>query len=129
MPNLTKQPIPTNKATTPSDARAVVAAEHMRGIVQRAYGGADVLHVEEIDRPTPTADEVLVEVVAAGVDRGTWHLMAGYPYAVRLVSGLRAPKRKVPGIDLAGVVVGVGGNVTRFQAGDEGVRHRQGHLR
>jgi NADPH:quinone reductase-like Zn-dependent oxidoreductase len=91
----------------------------MRAIVQRAYGSADVLHIEEIDQPTPAPDEVLLQVMAAGLDRGTWHLMAGFPYAVRLATGLRAPKRIVPGIDVAGLVVAVGSKVTRFQAGDE----------
>jgi NADPH:quinone reductase-like Zn-dependent oxidoreductase len=61
---------------------------------------------------------VLMRVVAAGLDRGTWHLMAGLPYAVRLVAGLRAPKRQVPGRDVAGVVVAIGSEVTRFQVGD-----------
>ena len=65
------------------------------------------------------AGEVLVQVRAAGLDRGTWHVMAGVPYAIRLVSGLRAPKRVVPGLDVAGVVVAVGSDVTRFGAGDE----------
>ena len=73
----------------------------------------------EIERPTIAADEVLVQVHAAGLDRGTWHLMAGMPYAARLVAGLRAPKNPVPGLDVAGVVAAVGGEVTRFQAGDE----------
>jgi NADPH:quinone reductase-like Zn-dependent oxidoreductase len=91
----------------------------MRAIVQHGYGTADVLSVAEIDRPVIEAGEVLVQVRAAGLDRGTWHLMAGLPYAVRLVSGLRAPKRAVPGLDVAGVVVAVGSDVTRFQPGDE----------
>ncbi len=91
----------------------------MRAIVQHGYGTADVLSVGEIDRPSIEADEALVQVRAAGVDRGTWHLMAGLPYAVRLVSGLRAPKRAVPGLDVAGVVVAVGTKVTRFRPGDE----------
>ena len=75
--------------------------------------------VAEIERPVIGADEVLVEVHAAGLDRGTWHLMAGMPYAARLVAGLRAPKNPVPGLDVAGVVVAVGSEVTRFQPGDE----------
>ena len=60
-----------------------------------------------------------MEVQAAGLDRGTWHLMAGMPYAARLAVGLRAPKNPVPGLDVAGVVVAVGSKVTRFQPGDE----------
>ena len=62
---------------------------------------------------------MLVKVRAAGLDRGTWHLMAGMPYAARLVVGLRAPKNPVPGLDVAGVVVAVGSDITRFQPGDE----------
>jgi len=78
-----------------------------------------VLSLAEIVRPTIEAGEVLVQVHAAGLDRGTWHVMAGLPYAGRLAFGLRAPKRAVPGLDLAGVVVEVGSAVTRFQPGDE----------
>lgn len=91
----------------------------MRAIVQRAYGSADVLHEERIDRPAIGADEVLVAVRAAGLDRGTWHLMTGVPYAARLVFGLRTPKNPVPGSDVAGVVAAVGSSVTRFRRGDE----------
>jgi NADPH:quinone reductase-like Zn-dependent oxidoreductase len=91
----------------------------MRAIVQRAYGPADVLRLESIDRPTTGAHEALVQVRAAGLDRGTWHLMTGLPRAVRLVSGLRSPRRAVPGLDLAGVVVAVGADVSRFRPGDE----------
>jgi NADPH:quinone reductase-like Zn-dependent oxidoreductase len=91
----------------------------MQAIVQKEYGTSDTLHLAEIDRPTIGAGEVLVEVRAASLDRGTWHLMAGMPYAVRLVSGLRAPKRAVPGLALAGVVATVGKDVTRFVPGDE----------
>jgi NADPH:quinone reductase-like Zn-dependent oxidoreductase len=91
----------------------------MRAIVQQGYGDADVLRVAEIDRPAPAAGEVLVEVRAAGLDRGTWHLMTGRPYAVRLAVGLRGPRRPVAGRDLAGVVAAVGPGVTRFAVGDE----------
>ncbi|MEO5633813.1 NAD(P)-dependent alcohol dehydrogenase, partial [Gaiella sp.] len=85
----------------------------------KAYGTADVLTVDEIDRPVIGPDEVLVQVHSAGLDRGTWHLMAGLPYAARLVAGLRAPKNPIPGLDVAGVVVAAGTEVTRFQPGDE----------
>jgi NADPH:quinone reductase-like Zn-dependent oxidoreductase len=91
----------------------------MRAVVQREYGTADVLHVDRIDRPQIAADEVLVEVRAAGLDRGTWHLMTGVPYVARLAFGLRAPKNPVPGRDVAGVVAAVGSSVTRFRVGDE----------
>lgn len=92
----------------------------MKAIVQDAYGSADVLELRDIDQPQIAADEVLVRVHAAGVDRGVWHLMTGLAYPIRLAGfGLRAPKTAVPGMDLAGVVVTVGSDVTRFQVGDE----------
>ncbi len=92
----------------------------MRAIVQTEYGSADVLRVAETDRPAITDDEVLVRVHAAGLDRGTWHLMAGQPYLIRLMGyGLRAPKHRVPGLDVAGTVVAIGADVTRFAVGDE----------
>jgi NADPH:quinone reductase-like Zn-dependent oxidoreductase len=92
----------------------------MRAIVQTEYGSADVLRVAETDRPAIDADEVLVRVHAAGLDRGTWHVMAGQPYLIRVMGyGLRAPKNRVPGLDVAGTVMAVGADVTRFAIGDE----------
>jgi NADPH:quinone reductase-like Zn-dependent oxidoreductase len=91
----------------------------MRAIVQEAYGSADVLHLASIGRPAIGEKEVLVRVHAAGLDRGTWHVTTGLPYALRLVYGLRAPKNPVPGLDLAGTVAAVGAAVTRFSVGDE----------
>lgn len=90
----------------------------MKAIVQDRYGSADVLQLREIARPRPGADEVIVRVHSAGIDFGVWHLMAGIPYAVRLVSGLRRPKNPVRGTEFAGVVEEVGANVTAFKAGD-----------
>jgi len=114
----------TGRAATPGEnggetASSVPRRQTMQAIVQTEYGSADVLHIEEIDRPTIADDEVLVRVHAAGLDRGTWHLMTGLPYLGRLAFGFRAPKNPVPGIDVAGTVVAVGSEVTRFQAGDE----------
>jgi len=91
----------------------------MTAIVQDRYGSADVLQLREIERPRPRPDEVIVRVHAAGVDFGVWHLMAGLPYAVRLVSGLRRPRNPVRGLELAGVVEEVGAKVTAFAPGDE----------
>lgn len=91
----------------------------MSAVVQRAYGHADVLRVEDIGVPASGPGEVLVQVKAAGLDRGTWHLMRGKPYAARLAFGLRRPRNPVPGLDLAGVVLTVGAGVTRFAPGDE----------
>lgn len=91
----------------------------MRAITQDTYGSADVLQLTEVERPVPGADEVLVRVHAAGVDRGVWHLMAGIPYLMRFVGfGLRAPKQRIRGMDLAGRVEAVGARVTRFKPGD-----------
>ena len=92
----------------------------MRAVVQYAYGSAEVLEVRRIERPAIDDDQVLIEVVAAGLDRGVWHLMTGLPYLVRLAGyGLRRPKQPVPGSDVAGRVVQVGVDVTRFAPGDE----------
>ena len=92
----------------------------MKAIAQDRYGSADVLELREIAEPPPLGPkDVLVRVRAAGVDRGVWHLMAGEPYAVRLGTGLRAPRQPVPGLDVAGVVTAVGADVSGFAAGDE----------
>ncbi|MFG2977221.1 NAD(P)-dependent alcohol dehydrogenase [Streptomyces sp. NPDC048331] len=91
----------------------------MKAMVQDVYGSPEVLRMEETDRPEPGRGEVLVRVRAAGVDQGVWHLMAGLPYAVRAVSGLRRPRTRVRGMDVAGVVEAVGPEVTRFRPGDE----------
>jgi NADPH:quinone reductase-like Zn-dependent oxidoreductase len=103
---------------------AAPAADHatMRAVVQRRYGAGPekVLALEQVAVPAIGADEVLVRVRAAGVDRGTWHLMAGQPYLMRLLGfGLRGPKNPVPGLDLAGTVVAAGAGVTGFRAGEE----------
>jgi NADPH:quinone reductase-like Zn-dependent oxidoreductase len=91
----------------------------VHAVVQDAYGSADVLHLAEIDRPVVGADEVLLRVHAAGVDFGVWHLMTGIPYAVRLVMGVRRPRNRVRGLEVAGVVEATGPNVTALKPGDE----------
>ena len=112
-----------SRAAPPGDAEGGTAPpsrqQMMQAIVQAGYGSADVLRLEEIARPAPADGEVLLRVHAAGLDRGTWHLMAGQPYAIRLVSGLRAPKHPVPGLDVAGTVVALGADVTGFAVGEE----------
>ena len=106
-------------AHEPTAAPHAATEPRMRAVTQARYGTADQWSLAEVDRPVIGARDVLVKVRAAGLDRGTWHLMAGSPYAVRLVSGLRAPKNPVPGIDLAGTVEAVGDDVTRVSVGDE----------
>lgn len=95
------------------------ATNLMRAIVQDTYGSAEVLRVAEVPRPGVTEHEVLVRVRAAGLDRGTEHLMTGKPYVMRLGFGVRRPKNPVPGRDVAGTVAAVGSTVTRFAVGDE----------
>ena len=98
------------------------AVESMTAIVQDEYGTApeEVLRLAEIARPAIAADEILVRVHAASVDRGTWHLMAGLAYPMRLAGfGLRRPKAANPGRSLAGTVESAGQEVTGFKPGDE----------
>jgi NADPH:quinone reductase-like Zn-dependent oxidoreductase len=99
--------------TTPS------ATTTMRAVVRHAYGPADVLRVAQVARPEPAADEVLVRVRAAGVDRAAWHMMTGKPYLGRLAFGLPGPRIPVLGIEVSGVVAATGPAVTRFTVGDE----------
>jgi NADPH:quinone reductase-like Zn-dependent oxidoreductase len=108
--------------TMKNPSRAEREAGLMRAVAQHRYGTApeDVLRLELLAKPTIGDDEVLVRVRAAGVDRGTWHLMVGRPYLMRIMGfGFRGPKNGVAGLDLAGTVVAVGGKVTRFSVGDE----------
>ena len=94
--------------------------ETMRAIVHRSYGTAEVLEREIVDIPSVGEKEVLIEVHCAALDRGTWHLMTGTPYLIRVLGfGLMKPKQPIPGLDVAGRVVEVGSAVTRFAPGDE----------
>ncbi len=92
----------------------------MKAIVQDRYGQTEVLAFEDIDQPAVGPNDVLVRVRAAAVDAGTVHLMTGRPYLMRVIGfGLRGPRARVRGMDLAGVVEAVGSNVTRFTPGDQ----------
>lgn len=92
----------------------------MKALTQDRYGTADVLKFRDIERPRASEGQVLVHVVAAGMDRGAWHFMAGEPYLMRLLGfGFRAPSVAVPGTNFAGVVEAVGPDVSEFQPGDE----------
>jgi NADPH:quinone reductase-like Zn-dependent oxidoreductase len=110
----------TQPAKTERAPGTVAEHEVMRAIVQDVYGSADRLRLAEIDKPVIAAGEVLVRVRAAGVDRGTCHLMRGEPYLMRILGfGFRGPKNRIPGLDVAGTVAAAGPGVTRFRAGDE----------
>ncbi len=92
----------------------------MKAIVQDAYGSTDVLTLRDVDRPDVGDDGVLVRVQAAGIDPSVWHLMSGLPYLIRLVGfGLRRPRTRVRGWDVAGRVEAIGKNVAGLRPGDE----------
>lgn len=92
----------------------------MKAIVQDRYGSADDLELGEIDEPELHDGEVLIRVRAASVHPDIWHVLTGLPYVLRLMgAGLRRPKNRVPGTDMAGWVESVGKDVTRFRTGDE----------
>ena len=93
---------------------------HMKAIVYHKYGSPNVLKLEEVQKPVPQDDEVLVQVLAASVNAADWHLLRGKPFLVRLMGyGLLKPKHKILGADIAGRVEAVGRNVKQFQPGDE----------
>ena len=108
-------------AELPRPVPAAGGQAMMQAIVQRRYGTVpeDLFRLERIAKPAAGPGEVLVGVRAAGVDRGTWHLMAGLPYLARIAGfGLRAPKFPVPGWAVAGTVEAVGEDVTGLAPGD-----------
>jgi NADPH:quinone reductase-like Zn-dependent oxidoreductase len=95
-------------------------ATPMKAIVSRCYGPPDVLKLEDIEKPTPAEDQVLVKVHAAAVNPLDYHYMRGKPYVMRLMGGgVGAPEEPRMGVDFAGTVEAVGKNVTRFKPGDE----------
>src|SRR3954469_21601765 len=101
----------------------------MKAITQDRYGSSDVLRLDEVATPAPRADEVLVRVHAAGAGPEVWHVMTGRPYFVRLMGfGVRGPKQRVPGRDLAGTGEAVGGGVRGFQGGAGGLGRGRGTL-
>jgi NADPH:quinone reductase-like Zn-dependent oxidoreductase len=92
----------------------------VQAIVQDRYSeNPDVLELQEIEKPVPASGEVLIEVAAASLFVGDWHIMAGLPYAIRPSFGLTRPKARVRGQDVAGTVVAVGPSAPSHQVGDE----------
>jgi len=112
--NVTIRPV-----LSPSVAEALSVP--MRAIVHRQYGTPDVLALEEIERPVPGDDEVLVRVHAAAASIGDHHVVTGKPYVIRLSphGGVLRPRSRVPGMALSGRVEAVGAKVTTLRAGDE----------
>jgi NADPH:quinone reductase-like Zn-dependent oxidoreductase len=91
----------------------------MKAMVNAKYGPPDVLELTEVGKPVPEDDEVLVKVHAASVNPADWHILRGEPYVARLQLGLREPKERVLGCDVAGRVEDVGENVEMLQPGDD----------
>jgi NADPH:quinone reductase-like Zn-dependent oxidoreductase len=92
----------------------------MKAMVYTEYGPPEVLRLEEVEKPTPSENDVLVKVLSASVNYGDWSLLRGEPFLVRLmVGGLLKPKNTILGADIAGRVEAVGPNVTQFRPGDE----------
>jgi NADPH:quinone reductase-like Zn-dependent oxidoreductase len=91
----------------------------MKAVVAHRYGPAEVLHIEEVPRPVPAENEVLVKVRASTVTRSDCGFRAASPFISRFFTGLRRPKQPVVGMEFAGVVEEVGPGVTQFAVGDE----------
>lgn len=92
----------------------------MKAILYERYGPPEVLHLREVEKPTPTDNQVLIQVYAASINSRDWRLLRANPFFVRLmVGGLLRPKHEILGADMAGVVESVGNNVRQFQSGDE----------
>lgn len=109
---------PESGQTQSSESELVVPAT-MSAAVARRYGTPEVVAIEELPVPTPGKDELLIKVEASSLNALDWHYLTGTPYMLRLVNGLRRPKRIMFGSDVAGVVVGVGAAVTDVAVGDE----------
>jgi NADPH:quinone reductase-like Zn-dependent oxidoreductase len=105
----------------PCSAPAALPAgsESMKGLVAHCYGAPEVLKLQQVAKPTPADDQLLVKVHAAALNPVDWHYMRGSPYIMRLMSGLGSPNDARVGVDFAGTVEAVGKNVTRFKPGDE----------
>jgi NADPH:quinone reductase-like Zn-dependent oxidoreductase len=91
----------------------------MKAIVRHTFGPPEVLELQEVEKPNPTDEDVLVRVHAASVNRQDWYVLTGTPYIGRTGMGLRKPKQPVLGADFAGTVEAVGNDVTQFRPGDE----------
>jgi NADPH:quinone reductase-like Zn-dependent oxidoreductase len=102
--------------------------ERMQGVVRRCYGTADVLKIEEIEKPEVAGNELLIKVQSAAVNPLDYHYMTGIPYVMRLSSGFGTPSRQRLGVDFSGTVEAVGSDVTRFKPGDEILGTRSGAL-
>ena len=90
----------------------------MRAVVYDRYGRPELLRVDHVPRPVPSADQVLVRVASTSLNLSDWECLRGSPFYAR-IGGLRTPARSTLGSDIAGRVEAVGADVTRFRPGDE----------
>jgi len=91
----------------------------MRAVMFNEYGSADQLKLEDVPKPSPKSNEVLIKIKAVSLNYSDWHMLKGDPYIVRLWSGLRKPKYPILGVDVSGIVESVGEQVKEFKIGDE----------
>ena len=91
----------------------------MKAMIYTEYGPPEVLRLQEVEKPVPKENEVLIRVHAASVNAGDWHLLRADPFFIRLMSGLLKPKNQILGWDISGRVEAVGAKVTQFKPGDE----------
>jgi NADPH:quinone reductase-like Zn-dependent oxidoreductase len=91
----------------------------MKAIVYSMYGSPDVLQYEELLKPTPKENEVLVKIHVASINSWDWDQLLGKHFIIRLIGGVFKPRYKIPGADIAGRVEAIGNKVTQFQPGDE----------
>jgi NADPH:quinone reductase-like Zn-dependent oxidoreductase len=103
-------------------------ASPMKAVVSRCYGSSDVLRIENIEKPIPADNEVLVKVHAAAINPVDWHYMTGTPYFMRLDGGIGKPKGIRVGVDYAGTVEAIGSGVKLFKPGDEVFGAKRGAL-
>jgi len=113
---MTLPPKATPGSNSDRNARQVPAS--MNAVTSRTYGNVDALAIESLPTPTIAPGKLLVRVMASSANALDWHLLSGTPLFVRLVMGLRAPKRLIPGADVAGIVEAVGDGVDSFAVGD-----------
>jgi NADPH:quinone reductase-like Zn-dependent oxidoreductase len=90
----------------------------MKAVVHEGFGSPDILRYQEIEKPTPGEDDVLIKVCAASINPLDWKLMKGGPLLVRMLLGIGKPKIRRPGVDVAGEVEAIGKNVRQFKPGD-----------
>lgn len=99
----------------------------MKAITINQYGGPEVLAIDEVPKPIPRDNEVLIRVKATSLNAADWHIMRGKPRIYRLVLGLTKPKYNILGADVAGIIEAVGKNVTQLREGDEVFGDLAGH--